>query len=490
MAEDNLKKQTIKSYGWNFLDNILNRGISFVVGIILARLLSPDEYGLIGIIMIFIALFNSIVESGLGAALIRKNNCTEKDYSTVFYTNLILSVVVAVIFYISAPLIAGFFNEPQLKLLAQVMSSILIINALSVIQNTLIQKKLDFKGKMIISMISSLTSGAVGVLMAYSGYGVWSLVGQQLSRQIIYTTLLWLHNRWLPQLVFSWKSFHELFGFGWKLLVSGLIDTLWNEMYQIVIGKCYTAKTLGLYSRAHQFATIFSSNLTSVVQSVTYPSLCKVQDDSVRLKRGFQKVSKTAMFISFSAMFGMIAIAKPMVLVLLGEKWIDCVPFLQIICLQMFLYPLHSLNLSLLEIKGRSDLFLKIQIIKKGIAVVPIILGIFLGIYWMLIGSVLTGFVGLYINTYYSKTLLGYGLEDQLKDLLPSFMISVAMAIVVYLITLLHLAPLPMLLVQLLVGVTVLVVLSELFKLSEYMEIKEIVLNYLPFKSARPKIMK
>ena len=485
MGEDNLKKQTIKSYSWNFLDNVLNRGISFVVGIILARLLSPNEYGLIGIIMIFIALFNSIVESGLGAALIRKNDCSEKDYNTVFYTNLTLSIFVGILFFFSAPLIARFFKEPQLTQLAQVMSSILVINALSVIQNTLIQKKLDFKGKMIISMISSLSSGTVGIYMAYSGYGVWSLVGQQLSRQIIYTLLLWFHNRWLPRFLFSWDSFHELFGFGWKLLVSGLIDTLWNEIYQIVIGKCYTAKTLGLYSRAHQFATIFSSNLTSVIQSVTYPSLCKVQDDAVRLKRGFQKVSKTSMLISCTAMFGMIAIAKPMVLVLLGEKWLECVPFLQLICLNMFLYPLHSLNLSLLEIKGRSDLFLKIQIIKKGIAVVPIVLGVFMGIYWMLIGSIITGFIGLYINSYYSDSLLEYGLKDQLKDIKPSLLISVVMAISVFLLSFLPLPSPAILLLQIVIGFTIVISSSEMIKLGEYLELKDIILNYLKFSKRR-----
>ena len=479
MGEDNLKKQTINSYGWNFLDNILNRGISFVVGIILARLLSPTEYGLIGIILIFIALFNSIVDSGLGSALIRKNDCTEKDYNTVFYTNLALSLFVSCLFFLCAPLIAVFFNEPQLTPLAQVMSCILIINALSIIQNTILQKNLDFKGKMIISMISSITSGVVGIAMAYSGYGVWSLVGQQISRQLLYTILLWIHNHWLPKLVFSVQSFKELFGFGWKLLVSGLIDTIWKEIYQIVIGKFYTPTTLGLYSRAHQFSTIFSSNLTSVVQSVSFPSLSKVQDDAARLKRGFQKVNKVSMYISFVTMFGMMAIAKPMVFVLLGEKWLPCVPFLQIICLQMVLYPLHSQNLNLLEIRGRSDLFLKIQIIKKGISVIPIVLGIFISIFWMLIGSVITGFIGLYINSFYSDSLLDYGLKEQLKDISKSFTISAIMATVVFAITFIPLSPSVLLSIQLVIGFMVIIILSEMTELPEYIELKDIVKQYL-----------
>ena len=477
MSEENLKKRTIKGFGWNFLDNILNRGISFVVGIVLARLLSPSEYGLIGIIMIFIAIFNSIVDSGLGSALIRKNDCTEEDYDTVFHSNLFLSIIMSLLFFLCAPLIADFFNEPQLKPLAQVMSCTLIINALSIIQNTLLLKQLDFKGKMVISMISSLASGAAGIAMAYSGYGVWSLVGQQISRQVLYTTLLWLHNRWIPRLRFSKSSFHELFGFGWKLLVSGLIDTVWKEIYQVVIGKFYTPATLGLYSRAHQFSTIFSSNLTSVVQSVSFPALSKVQDDPEKLKRGFRKVNKTSMLISFAMMFGMMAVAEPMVKVLIGDKWLPCVPFLQIICLQMVLYPLHSQNLNLLEIRGRSDLFLKIQIIKKGISVVPIILGIFISIYWMLVGSVFTGLIGLYVNSYYSGSLLDYDLWEQLKDIAPSFAITLSMAIFVYMLSFLPLAPLAVLIIQLLAGFSVLILLCETFRLSEYLELKEIVLT-------------
>ena len=477
MSEENLKKRTIKGFGWNFLDNILNRGISFVVGIVLARLLSPSEYGLIGIIMIFIAIFNSIVDSGLGSALIRKNDCTEEDYDTVFHSNLFLSIIMSLLFFLCAPLIADFFNEPQLKPLAQVMSCTLIINALSIIQNTLLLKQLDFKGKMVISMISSLASGAAGIAMAYSGYGVWSLVGQQISRQVLYTTLLWLHNRWIPRLRFSKSSFHELFGFGWKLLVSGLIDTVWKEIYQVVIGKFYTPATLGLYSRAHQFSTIFSSNLTSVVQSVSFPALSKVQDPPEKLTRGFRTVNKRSLMISFDMMFGMMAVAEPMVKVLIGDKWLPCVPFLQIICLQMVLYPLHSQNLNLLEIRGRSDLFLKIQIIKKGISVVPIILGIFISIYWMLVGSVFTGLIGLYVNSYYSGSLLDYDLREQLKDIAPSFAITLSMAIFVYMLSFLPLAPLAVLIIQLLAGFSVLILLCETFRLSEYLELKEIVLT-------------
>lgn len=477
MGEENLKTKTIKGYAWNFMDNILNRGISFIVGIVLARLLSPSEYGLIGIILIFIAVFNSIVESGLGTALVRKNNCKEEDYNTVFYSNLCFSVFLFIVFYFCTPLIATFFQEPQLDVLGKVMGVILLINALSIIQNTILLKKLDFKGKMYISMGSSLTSGIVGITMAYKGYGVWSLVGQQISRQVIYTTLLWIHNRWVPKFMFSWKSFKELFGFGSNLLIAGIIDTIWNQLYQIIIGRCYTPRSLGLYTKANEFGSIFSSNLTSVVQSVSFPALSKLQDDLVKLKDGYKKVITCSMLLSFPLMMGMAAVAEPMIRVLLGEAWLPCVPFLQIVCFQQLIYPLHAINLSLLQVRGRSELFLKIQIIKKFFSAIPLVLGVFVGIYYMLFGSVIVGFIAYYINAYYSKPLLDYSIKEQIIDIAPSFVISLSMAILVYLESLLSFQAYILLCIQIPTGIVVEILLCEVFKLKEYIEIKKIVLS-------------
>lgn len=482
MAEANLKTKTVKGYVWNFLENVLNRGISFVVGIILARIIAPSDYGLIGIILIFIAVFNSIVESGLGTALVRKNDCTEKDYNTVFYTNLAMSILLYAILYFSTPLIAVFFNEPQLDILGKVMGCILLINALTITQSVILLKKLDFKGKMYISMQSSAISGVVGITMAYSGYGVWSLVGQQISRQVTQSLLLWIHNKWFPQLIFSWRSFKELFGFGSKLLVAGIIDTIWNQIYQIVIGKCYTPKTLGLYTKANEFGSIFSSNLTSVVQSVSFPALSKIQDDLVKLKIGYQKVIKCTMLISFPLMLGMAAVAKPMILLLLGEKWLPCVPFLQIVCFQQLLYPLHAINLNLLQVRGRSDLFLKIQIAKKFISVIPILLGIFIDIYYMLIGSVFVGFIAYYINAYYSKPLLDYSIKEQIIDIAPSFLISLTMAVIVYAASFLPFGSVHVIIIQVVIGIIIEIALCELLRLSEYNEVKGIILSAISRK--------
>ena len=474
MAEVSLKNKTVKGASWSFIDSIAGQGITFLVGLVLARLLTPEEYGLIGIIMIFIAVFNSIVDSGFSNALIRKNDAKYIDYNTVFISNLVLSVVLFGVLYISAPAISNFFNQPQLIPLLRVMGSIVIINAFAIIQRTILVKQVDFKTQTKVSLISSITSGVVGIGMAVGGLGVWSLVGQQISRQFLNSAFLWIYSRWYPKLQFSIQSFKELFTFGWKLLVSSLIDTIWKEIYQVIIGKCYSPVALGQYTRAQQFASICSSNLTTVVQRVSFPVLTSVQDDKERLKNGYKRIIKVTMLITFVLMLGLAAVAKPLVISLIGEQWLPCVPFLQIICLQMMLYPLHSLNLNMLQVQGRSDLFLKLEIIKKIIAIGPLLLGIFVNIYWMLGGSVLTGFIAYYLNAYYSGPFLNYSIKEQVKDILPSFGVAVAMAVPVFAMSFIQLNPFILLPLQIVAGAIISISICEVTKLPEYLEIKGI----------------
>ena len=479
MSEYSLKNKTVKGVGWSFADNIFNQGITFLVGLVLARLLTPEEYGLIGIITIFIAVFNSIVDSGFSNALIRKSDAKEIDYNTVFISNMVLSVILFFAMFFSASAIAKFFNQPQLLPLTKVMSSVVIINAFAIIQRTILVKKVDFKTQTKVSLIASISSGAVGIGMAFAGYGVWSLVGQQISRQLLNSLFLWVFSKWYPRLQFSYQSFKQLFGFGWKLLVSGLIDTVWKEIYQVVIGKYYSAETLGQYTRARQFGTIFSSNLTTVVQRVSYPILSEIQDDRTRLKFAYKKVIKVTMLVTFCCMLGLAAIAEPMIVTLIGDQWLPAVPFLQIICFNMMLYPLHAINLNMLQVQGRSDLFLKLEIIKKIIAVGPLLLGIFVNIYWMLFGSVITGFISYYLNAFYSGSFLDYSIKEQIKDILPSFTIAATMAIIVFGISYISLPSIVLLILQLFVGFAIVIILCELFKLDSYIEIKNIALTYL-----------
>lgn len=477
MAEESLKNKTVKGASWSFIDSIAGQGITFLVGLVLARLLTPEEYGLIGIITIFIAVFNSIVDSGFSNALIRKNDAKDIDYNTVFSSNLVISIVLFGVLFLCAPVISQFFNQPQLIPLLRVMGSILIINAFAIIQRTIFVKNVDFKTQTKVSLISSITSGIVGIGMAVGGCGVWSLVGQQISRQFLNSVFLWIYSNWYPKLQFSFRSFKELFGFGWKLLVSGLIDTVWREIYQVVIGKCYAPATLGQYTRAHQFASICSSNLTATIQRVSYPVLSSVQDDKERLKNGYKRIIKVTMMLTFTLMLGLAAVAKPLILTLVGEQWLPCVPYLQIICLQMMLYPLHSLNLNMLQVQGRSDLFLRLEIIKKIIAIGPLLLGIFVDIYWMLGGSVLNGFIAYYLNAYYSGPYLNYSIKEQVKDILPSFGVAVAMAVPVFAVSFIPMNPFLLLPLQILIGAVITIGICEASKLPEYLELKGIALT-------------
>lgn len=474
-----IKHKAVKGVGWSFADNILNQGITFIVGLVLARLLTPEEYGLIGIITIFIAVFNSIVDSGFSNALIRKTDAKDIDYNTVFITNLLISLILFFALFFSAPIIARFFGQPQLIPLTKVMAFVLVINAFALIQRTILVKNLDFKTQAKVSLSSSITSGIIGIYMAFNGLGVWSLVGQQISRQLLNTILLWVWAKWYPKIQFSIQSFKDLFGFGWKLLVSGLIDTIWKDIYQVIIGKCYSAETLGQYTRAQQFGSIFSSNLTAVVQRVSYPVLSEIQDDNQRLKSAYKKIIKVTMLVTFSCMLGLAAIAKPMIITLIGKQWLPAVPLLQIICFQMMLYPLHVINLNMLQVQGRSDLFLKLEIIKKFIAVGPLLLGIFVNIYWMLIGSVISGFIAYYLNAFYSGKLLDYSIYEQVKDIFPSFLVAFFMAIVVFTISFINLPSFILLVIQILAGVSIIVGFCELVKLDAYIEIKNIALSFI-----------
>lgn len=481
MAES-LKVKTVKGTFWSGLDSFASQGIMFLVGLVLARLLTPHEYGLIGYITILTAIFNSIVDSGFSSALIRKKDIRAIDYNTAFIFNIIISILLCAAMFLLARPISRFFNEPQLVQLVKAMSVIVVINGLAIIQRTNLTRNVDFKTQTKASLISSISSGIVGIGMALYGFGVWSLVGQQITRQLLNTVCLWILNKWLPRFEFSWQSFRELFNFGWKLLASGLIDTIWKQVSNMVIGKYYSTSSLGQYTRGQQFADIFSANMTSIIQRVSYPVLSSIQDERNRMKEGYRKIIKVTMFLSFVLMFGLAAIAMPLLTVLIGKQWMEAAHYLQILCFSMCLYPLHAINLNMLQVQGRSDLFLKLEIIKKIIAIGPILLGIFMGIDWMLYGWIITGVISYLLNAMYSGNMIGYSIPAQVRDILPSFALAAIMAISVYLLTFIELQPIVTLLIQLCLGAAIIISLSELFKLEEYIEIKGIILGFIKRK--------
>lgn len=479
---ESLKHKTVKGVSWSFADNIANSGITFLVGLVLARHLTPEEYGIMGMIAIFIAISNSIIDSGFSSALIRKTDLQPIDYDTVFYFNLIISIILYIVLFCGASTISVFFNEPTLVSVTQVLGLILIINALSIIQRTVFIRKVDFKTQTKVSLIASLSSGALGICMALLGYGVWSLVAQQLSRQLLNTLFLWYYSRWRPFYRFSFKSFKELFGFGSKLMLVGLIDTIYKNIYYIVIGRFYTSEQLGQYTRAEQFNTIFSSNLTTVVQRVSYPVLSSIQNEQERLRIAYRKLIKVTMLITFTCMLSLAAVAKPLIILLIGYKWLPAVSFLQIICFSGMLYPLHAINLNILLVKGRSDLSLKLEIMKKIILVFPILIGIFYGIEYMLICSVFTSFIAYLLNSYYSAELVGYSTIQQIKDICPSFFTSLLVSACIWTLTFLNIPFFFILTLQLIGGGFIYLLIYEKLRLEEYMEIRHLFLSFIRHK--------
>ena len=473
-----LKQKTISGLQWSFIDSFASQGVQFIIGIFLARLLSPKDFGLIGLLTIFIAVSQSFIDSGFSTALIRKRNCSQEDYSTVFYFNTCVSIICYLVLFIFSGSISTFFKEPQLKLIIQVIGLGLVLNSFAIIPQTIYTKELNFKLQMWVSIIASIGSGIVSITMAYRGFGVWSLVALTLSRYGLITIFLWIWSKWNPTLSFSRASFRELFSFGSKLLISGLLDTIYRNIYYLVIGKYFSANELGYYTRADQFQSIPSSNLQGIISRVTYPVLSSIQDDTIQLRTAFKTLVSSTMLITFVLMLGMAAVAKPMIITLIGIKWEPCVIYLQMLCFVGMFYPLHALNLNMLKVIGRSDLFLKLEIIKKILAIPVIIVGVLFGIKVMIIGMLVNTLIAYYLNSYWSGRFIGYSTLEQIKDILPSFLLAAFMGIMVLGIGyFLSISNPVKLLIQIIVGASFSIIISELLQMNEYLYIKSIVIE-------------
>ncbi len=476
---ESLKDKTVKGVAWSGIDNIVQFGVTFVVSIVLARLLSPDDYGLIGIIGIFTAVCTQLINGGMGSALIRTKDATDEDYNTVFIVNLVMSLVLYVLVFCGAPFIADFFRREELTDLTRVASLGMIIGALALVQRTRLTKRIDFKTQTKITFVASISSGIIGIAMALAGCGVWSLVAQHLSSQVLSTILLWHFNKWVPSLSFSHESFHRLFGFGWKMMLSGLLDTVWKELYQVVVGKFYSPATLGQYTRAKQFSTLFSSNLTSVIQRVTYPVLSNIQDDKERMVSAYRRIIKVTMFVTATSMFFLGAISEPLLYCLIGSKWHEASVYLPLICISGSLYPLHAINLNMLQVQGRSDLFLGLEVIKKIIGLAPLTVCIIWGILPMLYVNLLTGSIAFFLNSYYSGKLIGYSSWMQVKDIAPSYAVAIAMALSVFFLKYLPVSFWVILPMQLVLGLFVFFIICNATKMREYEELKNLAAPYL-----------
>lgn len=477
MGENGLRNKTIKGTFWSGADAFLGQGVTFLVGIVLARILSPSEYGLIGIVLIFTTVLSGLVDSGFSTALIRKNDTTNDDYNTMFITNMVLSLLVYVVLFFFSPFISLFFNRPELTNLTRVTGLILILQALSITQVTILTKRIDFKTKTKASIISATTSGIVGIAMAYRGFGIWSLVGQQLSDKSIYSICLWLLNKWWPSFRFNVSSFRYMWGFGWKLMLAGLLNNIWNQLYQVVVGRCYSPATLGQYTRSKEYASLFSSNFTNIVQRVTYPVLAEIQEDKKRMVAAYRRIIKTCVFITSVLLISLGAVAEPFIDCLIGPQWHEAATYLPLICISLSLYPLHSVNLNMLKIMGRSDIILYLEIAKKVLALVPLSLGIFVSIYWMLIGSIIIGVICIFLNTYYSGKKLNYTSWMQIKDIIPSYLVGFIIALSVYFLKYLPLSYYVILLLQIVTGALVCFFVCRIFKMDEFNELTRIAID-------------
>lgn len=472
---NDLKTATSHGLFWSFFERIGQQGIQFFIAVLLARLLLPEQFGLIAMLAIFMAVAQSFVDSGFGSALIQKQDATHLDECSIFYFNILVGFLAAGLLFLAAPWIAAFYEIPLLTPLARVLSLNLIINAFGVIHSTLLTKRIDFKAQMKVSVIAAVLSGSIGVAMAYRGYGVWSLVAQSIASNVFQTVLLWFFLPWRPSWMFSWVSLRSMFPFGSKLLFSGLLDTIYNNLYLVVIGKMFSATDLGYYTRAEQTQRFPVVNLSSSVGRVTFPVFSSMQDDRARLKRGARKALSSLAMVNFPLMIGLAVVAKPLVLVLLTDKWLPCVPYLQLLCVVGLLYPLHVINLNVLMAQGRSDLFFRLEIYKKATITAAIFLTAPLGIIAMIYGQIATSVLHYYMNSYYTGRLISYPASEQLKDFFPFLFLASLMGFGVFLAGYLPLKNnVALLFSQVSIGIILYVSLCSFAKISSFVEIRSI----------------
>ncbi|MBN1364109.1 MAG: lipopolysaccharide biosynthesis protein [Syntrophaceae bacterium] len=467
----NLQRKVTKAVMWSFLDRIGQQGVQFLVAIVLARLLMPSDIGIIGLLSIFMALAQSFIESGFSQALIQKGTTDHLDECSVFYFNVLMGCIVVVILWVGAPFIAEFFETPVLIPITRVLSFNVLINAFGLIQTALLTKELDFRTQVKAGFTAALMSGVIGIGMAYQGFGVWSLVAQSISFNVLKNGLLWWLSHWRPAPMFSWTALKTMFGFGSRLLVSGIIDTVFKQIYNPVIGKLFSPAALGYYTLATRIALLPSDSLTSIVSRVTFPAFSSIREDKQRLKGSMGKTLRLMMIINVPILVGLALVAENLVRVVLTEKWLPTVPYLQLYCIVALLLPFHYTNLNALLALGRSDLNLRLEIIKKSLIAAFISIAWRWGVTGLIISQVLISLISLYLNSYYVGKLIHYPMTEQLWDVMPSFGLGAMMAIFVSMLNCIDFHHTVVFLTcQVVVGAISFVLLGLLFRVSTFSE--------------------
>ena len=468
MGSDNGNSKFVSNFLWRFLERCGAQGVTLIVSIVLARLLDPNVYGTVALVTVFTTIMQIFVDSGMGNALIQKKDADDLDFSSVFYFNMLMCSALYLIMFFAAPFIAAFYKMPELTAVVRVLSLILIVSGVKNVQQAYVSRHLMFKKFFFATLGGTVGAAVVGILMAYCGFGVWALVAQMLFNAVVDTVILWITVKWRPKKMFSLSRLKSLFSFGWKLLVSALIDTVYNNVRQLIIGKVYTKSDLAYYNNGKKYPEYLVNNINSAIDSVLLPTMSNEQNNPERVKSMTRRAIKTAIFIIMPLMIGFAVCARPIVSLILTDKWLPAVPFVQIFCISFAFYPIHTANLNAMKAMGRSDLFLILEIIKKAIGVVTIIIALKFGVMAMAYSMLVTSFISQVINAWPNKKLLNYSYLEQVKDMLPQIVLSLIMGIIVYIVSWLNLANYITLLIQVPLGIIVYWFGASVFHIESY----------------------
>lgn len=477
-----MRRDILSNLLWRFAERSGAQGVAFIVSIILARMLAPEIYGTIALVTVFINILNVFVDSGLGNALIQKRDADDLDFSTVFYFNMLICCVLYACIFFLTPVIARFYENESLTSVTRVLSLTLVISGVKNVQQAYVSRTLQFRRFFFATLGGTIGAVIIGITIAYRGGGVWALVLQQVFSVALNTLILWITVKWRPKKTFSFERLRGLFSFGWKLLLSALIDTLYNELRQLIIGKLYTPSDLGFYNQGQKFPSFIVTNINSSIDSVLFPTMSNIQDNRARVKSMTRRSIKISTYIMAPMMMGLAFCAKPLVSLILTDKWLPCIPFLRIFCITYMFYPIHTANLNAIKAMGRSDLFLKLEILKKTIGVSLLLLTIRFGVEAMAYSLLISSVFSQIINAWPNRQLLDYGYIEQLKDIIPSIILAVIMGLVISLFALLNLSNIATLVLQVFAGVVIYVYGSSMLKIDSFKYLYDMMTNRKHFK--------
>lgn len=472
-----LKQKAVSGVAWTSVERFTTQIIQFIIGIAIARILAPQDYGIIGMTTIFFAVAATFIDSGFGSALIQKKDRNEKDYSTCFYFNVLVGISIYTVLWLASPAIAKFYRTPVLCDVTRVLGLTMLINSLSISQTAKMTAEMRFREMAIITIVTQTVTGLIGLYLAYIGWGVWALVFQQLTSCVARLVMMEIFLKWYPRFVFSSSSFKHMFSYGSKILCSGLINTIYDNLYTLVIGRTFSAKEVGYYNRGNQFAILPTNTILSIFMKVAFPLMSEVQDDMEKLKNAYKKFLRIPLFVLYPILFGLIALAKPMILVLLGEKWLPAVPLLQVLCIGSFFDPLTHINLNILYVKGRTDLVLKLELIKKPIAFILLFSMIPLGLWWLCFGRAIYGFIAYCFNCYYTGKFINFGFWKQMYYNVPVLLKSGIMGALCYTCLYLFESPLAQLLVGIAIGIISYFLMVIITKDETFTDVKQLILK-------------